>query len=184
MPNLKTVSDAMMPGLKGVGLNGQLTQQMAQVIATGLTEWVQRIVVQTTDQGFGGKSKCVRTTLAVRVSTLFLNLLLADGAGSIFGGASARMTRGTAIGLAAAFSKMRINTHHPSVGSGTGRATFRAPPAGPFMIRGLTALGLADKGKSIGLGLDRTFASLVVPVAIVGAAEPYPGAGAGTGSII
>lgn len=184
MPNFKTISDAMLPGLKGVGLNGQLTQQMAGVLATGLTKWVQQIVVQTTDQGRGGKSKCVRTPLAIRASVLFFNLLLADGAGSIFGGASARMTRGTANGLAAAFSKMRLNTHHPNVGSGTGRATFQAPPAGPFLIRGLTAIGLAVKGKSIGLGLDRTFASLVIPVSIVGAAEPYPGAGAGTGSII
>lgn len=184
MANIKTASDAIVAGLVGVEVVGQSVPDLAAAIAIGLTEWASKIVVKTHDVGFLGRRENLRTELDVGASVLYDNLLAADTEAGLAGSGSAQITRGTANGLSKAFSKMKLRTDHPTVGSGKGRATFKAPPASPFMVRGLTEIGMQKKGKALGHALDKTFANLVVFVTIIGAAGPFPSVGSGSGRII
>jgi hypothetical protein len=96
---------------------------------------------------------------------------------------------GLANGLTAVFLQTLIKTQHVGVGTGAGVATFKAPPAFPSIIAGFASAGMVGqaasrKAQALGIGLDRTFASLFLPVAIVGTASPTAATGRGFGSIV
>jgi hypothetical protein len=68
-------------------------------------------------------------------------------------------------------------------------AKFLAPSCSGPMIEGFLAAGLVGDSMprlagAIGLALDSTFASLAIPIAIVGSASPSGGVGTGSGKIL
>ena len=180
---------ALMPNLLSVGMLGTDTPKLATGIATGVSLWVPQIVVQTIDSGSLGVGKGSPTPLLVPQPILFAALVAGDASFGLLGILSPIMTLGIANGLVLGFVQMLLNTVHIGIGVGAGVARFIAPPAGPVMAAGFATAGMVGedavkKANAIGQGLDTTFASLLLPVAIVGAPSPAGGAGVGVGNII
>ena len=180
---------ALMPNLLATGHLGLDTPKLAIAIATGVATWVPQIVVQTIDAGTLGVGKGVPIPLIIPQPILYGALLAGDASFGLLGILTPIMTLGIANGLVLGFLQMLTNTVHAGVGVGSGVARFIAPPAGPTMVGGFASAGMigedaAKKANAIGQGLDTTFASLVLPVVIVGAPTPAGGAGVGVGNII
>lgn len=180
---------ALMPNLLSTGHLGLDTPKLATGIATGVATWIPQIVIQTVDSGSLGAGKGVPIPLVVPQPALYGALVAGDAAFGLLGILTPLMTLGIANGLVLGFAQMLLNTVHAGIGVGAGVATFRAPPAGPVMVAGFQASGMngedaVKKANAIGMGLDTTFASLVLPVSIVGSASPAGGASTGVGNII
>ena len=180
---------ALVPNMAATGQLGSKMPDLAVGIANGLVKWLPSITVITVDAGSLGVGSGGPMPLIVAQPLLYLNLMAGDAAFGFFGPMSPLLTLGVANGLVLAFAQALIKTTHPGIGAGSGVATFRAPNSIPLMIEGFAAAGLkgdgpTKKASAIGTGLDATFASLVVPIPIVGSASPAGGAGAGFGQII
>lgn len=185
-PSIVTV---LTPPLLASGMIGPGLPKYSLGVATGVSNWLRSITVSTIDTGTAGAGKGVPTPLIVPQPLLYTNILLGMGAFGILGLMAPVFAVGLSTGLSAAFLQALTNTAHPSVGTGAGVATFRAPPAYPvlelgFKIAGLVGDGPTKKALALGKALDTTFASLVLPVAIAGPPSPSPSAGSGTGNLI
>lgn len=186
---LPAITGLLTANMTAAGMLGTDVSKIATGIATGLTQWIPQIIVQTIDTGTLGAGKGTPTPLLVPQPALYAALLAGDAAFGFIGILNPAFTLGVANGLSQAFLAMLTNTAHPSVGVGAGVARFIAPPAGPAMTAGFTAVGLKGmdmpkKANAIGQGLDTVFASLVLPVTIAGSASPSPSSGTGVGNII
>jgi len=180
---------ALVPNLLAVALVGTDVPKYASGVAAGLVRWIPSIRVTTTDAGSAGVGSNVPLPLPVPSPLLIPNLTLGMTSMGLIGPFMPVLVTGLANGLSVAFAQMLVKTTHPTVGTGSGVAKFVAPPATPFMVQGFSSVGMvgpsaAQKAGALGIGLDRTFASLVVPVAIVGSASPTGASGVGTGNIV
>lgn len=179
-----------LPGITGVvaasllstGLKGERTPELGMKVASGLVLWVSSIEVKTTDRGFRGEGNGSQA-LAVPQFTLFQNLLEAASAQGMKGSYMPPLMLGFANGLAEAFARMLVRTRHPTVGRGSASAKFSAPPAGDPLSVGFGTEAPVGIAAVIGAGLDKTFASLVVPISIVGSASFASASGTGAGKI-
>lgn len=183
------IMGSLMPNLASVAVIGIGMPKYARGVALGLTEWVPQIRVNTIDTGTAGSGKNVPLPLFVPTPILYANLLAGMAAQKLIGVVTPAFIMGLTNGLALAFGQMLVNTFHPSVAVGGGVAKFTAPPAARSMISGFQRAGLkgptaTKKARALGQGLDMTFASLVLPVVIVGPSSPFPGAGSGSGGIL
>jgi hypothetical protein len=180
---------ALIPNLISVGMIGTGLPKYARGVALGLQQWIPKVRVNTIDTGTAGAGKNVPLPLVVPQPVLYLNLVAGMTAQKQIGVLMPAMAAGLANGLVICFAQTLVSTTHPSVGTGGGVAKFSAPPAAQSMISGFAQAGMVGdqatkKAKAIGGALDRTFAILVMPIAIVGPPSPAPSAGSGFGSLI
>jgi len=179
----------LFPNMASTGNIGGGVAKFASGVAGGLAVWIPKIQVITIDSGSLGVGSGGPMPLVVPSPLLYANLLTGSASFGILGPMDPLLELGLANGLMAAFTGMLVKTTHPGVGVGAATAKFQAPPAIPDMIAGFSAAGLVGDGpvkkaSAVGMALDITFASLVMPVPIVGAPSPSGGAGAGFGQII
>lgn len=179
---------ALMANLASTGNLGQGIPSLAQGIANGVATWVPKIQVNTIDSGSLGAGTGVPLPLVVPQPALYAALVAGDASNGLLGINTPLVTLGIANGLALAFPSMLIFTVHAGIGVGAGVARFTAPPAIPEMLAGFALAGANSdesklKAKAVGQALDTVFASLVLPVTIVGSASPAGGAGTGVGTI-
>lgn len=171
----------------GSGL-GIAAPQLAAGVAAGIMLWLPALTVVTADVGTVGVGAGVLPCL-IPLPLLVAGMQGGFAASAQIGILAPAMALGMAGGLALAFPQGLITTVHPTVGVGTGVATFPGPPAVPFMIAGFRAVGLIGLltdalATAVGLGLTTAFLSFVVPVPILGAPAPAPSTGVGTGKIL
>lgn len=183
------ILNVLLPNLLSVGMLGTETPRLSRGIANGLTQWVPQIKVSTNDLGSAGSGKNAPLPLIVANPILLANLTTGMAAQGLLGVFVPPYLLGLTNGLCSSFLQMMVSTTHTGVGSGAGVAKFTAPPARTSMIQGFSSAGLlgeyfSRKASAIAQGLDITFASLLLPVAIVGSVSPYPATGVGSGSIV
>ena len=186
---LPAISGVLTSNLFAAALIGTDTPRLASGIANGVVFWVPTIQVTTVDAGSAGVGTGVPLPWLVP-QPLLLALLTANIPPAGFTGLFApSLIIGLANGLATAFLSMLVSTTHPTVGTGAAVAKFASPPAAGPMNAGFKAAGLVGDAAprlatAIGLALDSTIASLVIPMVVVGSASPSPSTGTGTGKII
>lgn len=171
-------------GMLGVGV-----PKYATGVINGLTLWVPQITVNTNDVGSGGVGTNVPLPLLVPTPVLLANLTSGMISQGLFGPLAPPFLLGLANGLTAVFLQTLVVTQHAGVGTGAGVARFIAPPAFPsliagFAMAGITGVATSRKAQALAQGLNVTFASLFLPVAIVGSATPSVTSGVGFGKII
>lgn len=179
----------LIPNLVATSLIGVGVPTYANGVAQGLVNWIPQVSVQTQDVGTGGSGKNVPLPLLVPQPLLVANITSGMAAQDLLGVFSPLLILGLSNGLSLAFLQMLVNTTHVGVGTGTGVASFRAPPATPSMIQGFKSAGMKGpaterKAAALGQAFDQTFASLLLPVAIVGSVTPSAATGRGFGKII
>lgn len=179
----------LIPNLVSSGMIGTGVPKYAQAIATGLSIWVPQVKILTVDTGTLGVGLGVPVPLIVPVPVLYANLVSSMIAQGLAGPLMPALMAGLATGLASSFGQMVTQTNHPTVGLGGGVATFRATPATPSMLLGFSSVGMSGSGptkkaRALGSALDRIFASLIMPVGIVGPPSIAPSGGAGFGNIV
>jgi hypothetical protein len=179
----------LVPNLVATSLIGTGVPTYANAVAQGLVTWIPQVTVQTQDVGTGGSGKNVPLPLLVPQPLLIVNITSGMSSQELLGVMAPLLILGLSNGLALAFLQMLVNTTHVGVGTGAGVATFRAPPATPSMIRGFKSAGMKGpaterKAAALGQALDQTFASLLLPVVIVGSVTPSAATGRGSGKII
>lgn len=182
------VSGLVAASLASVGNTGIAAPLLAAGVGNGVSTWTPQIVVMTVDVGSAGAGSggpipvVVPGSLVGTMTGSFVSF-------GIKGIAAPQMATAIANALIQAFLQGVIKTTHAGVGVGAGVATFRAPPAGPLMVAGFKSAGLNGTfaeplALAVGSALDTTFASLVIPVQIVGSASPTGASGTGLGQII
>lgn len=182
------IMGALIPNLIACGMIGTGVSKYARGVAMGLVRWVPQIKVSTVDTGSAGTGRNVPQPLTVPTPILYGNLVASMTSQGLAGPFMPLFVTGLSNGLTVAFAQMLVSTNHSSVGTGAGVATFKAPPAVKSITEGFTAAGLngkatARKARALGVALDRTLASLVIPIAIVGSASSSPSTGVGSGQI-
>lgn len=189
MPLFPPITAAViLPQLVATGMVGPGTPTYALGLATGLSYWVPTIGVITVDVGTFGVGAGL-LPLPVLPPVLYTALNITYVANGIYGPMAPLHLLGLANGISTALAMGIITTVHPTVGTGTGTATFQPPPAAPFILKGFADVGIKGDGptknaNAIGQALTAVLASLIVPVPIVGPPSPAPSAGAGAGSIL
>jgi hypothetical protein len=186
---LPAIVGALAPNFASVGILGVDVPKLCAGIANGLVQWVPTVQVVTVDAGVAGVGSNVPTPVVAPQPLLLANLMTGMAGQGLVGIFVPLFVQGLSTGLMTAFLQMLVKTNHPVVGIGTGVGKYVAPPSGPAMIAGLTSAGVIGisafrLGLAIGVGLDVTFASLVVPVVIVGSGSPVSTGGAGLGNIV
>lgn len=171
------------------GMIGPGMPKFASGVVGGIVRWVPTIQVQSQDVGSGGSGTNVPLPVTVPQPLLLANLTAGMISMGLFGPLAPLLLLGLANGLTAIFAQGLIKTNHVGVGSGTGVASFRAPPAFATMQAGFASAGMvgqaaARKAQAVAIGLDRTFGALFLPLAIVGSASPSAATGRGFGKII
>jgi len=186
---LPAISGVLTTNLFATALIGTDTPRLASGVATGLVSWVPQVTVSTVDAGSAGAGTGVPVPWVVP-QPILLGLLTANIPPAGFVGLfTPSLIIGLANGLALSFLQMLISTTHFSVGTGSGVASFKAPPAATSMVAGFASAGLVGDAAprlatAIGISLDSAIASLVIPIVIVGSASPSAATGVGTGKII
>jgi hypothetical protein len=186
---LPAISGVLTTNLFATALIGTDTPRLASGVAMGLVTWVPQVTVSTVDAGSGGVGTGIPIPWLVP-QPLLLGFLTANIPPAGFTGLFApSLILGLANGLATAFIQMLVSTTHPTVGTGSGAASFKAPPAATSMVAGFASAGLVGDAAprlaaAIGFSLDSAIASLVIPIVIVGSASPSAASGVGTGKII
>lgn len=180
---------ALIPNLVAVSMLGTGAPKYARGVALGVTYWVPKIRVITVDVGTFGAGKNAPLPIVVPLPILYANVVAGMTANGLAGTLMPVFALGLSNGLSLGFSQMLVNTTHPTVGVGTGVAKFLGPPAFSSILQGFTDAGLTGtmlpkKARALGMALDATFVSLVMPIAIVGPGSIVPGTGAGFGNII
>jgi hypothetical protein len=183
-----TLAAPILLNLVGTAHLGIATPVLALGVATGITLWMPTVQVISVDTGTLGVGAGVVPILIVP-SVLITNLTIGFKTFGLLGGMAPLTITGLGLGISTGMLLGLATTIHPTVGLGAGVCTFRAPPAAPMMIAGMTNAGMtgpsvAQLGSAIGMALDLTFATLVLPTPIVGPPSILPGAGAGTGTIV
>lgn len=183
-----SVAGLVAANLASTGNAGIAVSLLAAGVGNGVSMWTPQIVVMTVDVGSAGVGSggpipvVVPGSLVATMTTAFVSF-------QVRGVAGPQIAAGIANGLIQAFLQGIIKTTHAGVGVGSAVATFRAPPAGPSMVAGFKSAGLLGTfaepmALAIGSALDTTFASLVIPLPIVGSASPTGASGTGVGQII
>lgn len=182
-----SVTGLVASNLSSTGNLGIAAPLLAAGVGNGVGTWNPQIVVMTVDAGSAGAGS--GGPIPVPLSGLVGLMTAAFAAFGIKGMAAPTIATGIANGITQAYLQGLIKTTHAGVGLGSGVATFRAPPAGPVMVGGFKSAGLNGMfaepiALAVGSALDSAFASLVVPVPIVGSASPTGASGTGVGQIL
>jgi hypothetical protein len=164
------------------------TPNFALGVSIGTSKWLLSLTVTTIDSGSLGVGSG-QLPLIVPQPLLLANIAAAFAATGNVGIMMPLKALGLATGLSTAFLQAIIKTTHPGIGSGVGVARFSPVPAAPMIIAGLAEVGMVGQGvttiaTAIGMGLNQTFATLMIPIPIVGSASPAAGAGTGFGKVI
>jgi hypothetical protein len=186
---LPAIVGTLIPNLVSTGCLGTDVPKLCSGIGGGLVRWVPIVKVSTVDAGTAGAGSNVPTPVVAPQPLLLTNLLTAMASMGLLGIFVPSFVAGLSNGLSVAFLAMLVKTTHPGVGTGAGVGKYVPPPATPMMISGFASAGIVGDSAvrlatAIGMALTTTFASLVVPVAIVGSASPSPASGTGAGSIV
>lgn len=174
--------------IASAGMAGMDAPKIATGIGIGVSAWVATIVVQTVDVGTAGTGAGGPMPVTIP-GTLLGNMQTGFSAAGLVGQFAAPLASGLASGLTQAFLQALIVTTHVGVGSGSGVAKFVASSAVGPVAAGLASAGVVGQFASqlataVGIALDLTFASLVIPLPIVGTASPTAASGTGVGKII
>ena len=183
------IMGTLLPNLAAVAMLGTWVPKYARGVALGVSLWIPKVRVTTIDGGTAGAGKNVPLPLVVSTPVLYANIISGMAANGLTGVSVPALAMGLSNGLATAFLQMLVSTNHPSVGVGSGVAKFFGPPAYSSILQGFNSAGLTGellpkKARALGMALNNTFASLIIPIAIVGPPSTSPGTGVGTGSII
>lgn len=183
-----SVSGLVAANLSSTGNLGIAAPLIAAGVGNGVGAWNPQIVVMTVDVGSAGAGSGGPIPVPLPGSLVGL-MTAAFAAFGVKGVAGPTIATGIANGLVQAYLQGLIKTTHAGVGLGSGVATFRAPPAGPVMVGGFKSAGLNGTfaepiALAVGSALDSAFASLVVPVQILGSASPTAASGTGVGQIL
>ncbi len=167
---------------------GTRVPQLSRGVAIGLTKWSPLIKASTKDVGTAGSGKSAPSPLVVPNPLVYSSMIAGMASQGFTGVRMPTYSLGLTNGLVATFLTAVVNTTHPSVGAGTGVAKFSAPSATTSMILGFQEAGMQGDGpikmaKAVARALDLIFASLIVPIVIVGPSSPNPGSGSGFGGI-
>jgi len=183
------VVGAVLPNLIATANLGTGVPQLASGVANGVVQWTPQIVVATIDAGSLGVGSGGPVPVVIPPPAMLGAMTGGFASFGLLGIMAPLLIAGLSNGLVLAYLQALVKTTHPGIGVGSGVAKFIAPPAGPIFIAGFKAAGM--KGQStdqlalaIGQALDIVFASLLIPIPIVGSASPAGGAGAGVGNII
>ena len=177
----------LVPSLLSGGNIGTGMPRLAQGIANGVSLWIAQTTVSITGTGAAGAG-AVSYPLVVPPPLIIANMLGGFSSAGIIGIMAAPLALSIANGLVTGFAQGLIVAAFPGVGSGVGVARVSGPPPMESMNAGFASAGLSGDGsqriaRGISLGLSQTFASLLVPVPIVGPSGPSPGAGTALGKI-
>jgi hypothetical protein len=179
----------LLPTLISSGMVGPSIPQYALGVSNGVTAFLQSATVQTTDVGTLGSGVGL-IPLIVPQPLLLTNILQGMQAAGTFGPMAPMMALGLANGLAAGLLQGLITTTHPGIGVGAGVARIvGAGSAIPQMIQGFSSAGMNGPGSSkqataLGIALDSTFATFLIPTPIAGPPSPSGGSGVGFGKIV
>lgn len=182
------LSASVTAGILSGGLIGPAVPQLGSGIGQGIALWAQQLKVTTVDAGAAGTGKGLGPLLIPQ--TLIMNsLLLSYTINGQLGVMAPLEASGIATGLFVGFGQGLISTTHPSVGVGAAVARITGPPAFSSLMQGFSSAGITGSGASkkanaISMALTMIIQTLVLPVAIVGAAGSSPSSGSGFGSII
>ena len=182
------IAAVLTPALMATGMLGLATPKYAFGVGTGVMKWAQQVIMLSVDVGtLGGGSSS--GPLVVAPPVLMTNLLIAFGSLGILGVLSPLKALGLANGLSQAFMQATCLGSHASVGAGASINQFQSGPAAPFIIEGLASVGFqggctVKMATAIGLALDMTFKSLLLPMPILGPPSPIPSSGVGFGKIL
>lgn len=183
------IAAAVSTAMAGVGMTGTAVPQLAFAVGTGVTLWTSStLIVTTVDVGTLGVGAGL-LPCAIPAPLLLAGFSAGLPASGIVGVGAPQLAAALANGLSLAFLQGLITTVNPTVGVGTGVATFPGPSSIPSMLAGFASAGLtgtstAQLATGIGMGLDIAFASFTIPIPIVGAPSPLPSGGIGTGKIV
>jgi hypothetical protein len=189
MPMVAPVLSATITGaIFAGGLIGPAVPKLGSGIGQGIALWVKQLKVVTVDTGAVGVGKGL-APLIVPQPLIMVNLLLAYTINGQLGVMAPLEATAIANGLFVGFAQGLITTNHPSVGVGAAIGRITGPPAFSSLMQGFSSAGITGPGASkkanaISLALSIVTQTLVLPIAIVGAAGPSPSAGSGIGSII
>jgi len=180
---------AIVPSLVSCSFLGTSVPKYANGVAQGLVRWVPLIKIQTIDGGTAGVGSNIPLPLVVQTPVLYANILSGMLSNGLNGLLMSAFVSGLSTGLTTAFAQMLIKTTHPGVGVGTGVASFRAPPAFASISSGFATAGMngpasLQAARALATVLDITYASLLIPVAIVGSPSTIGASSTGFGTII
>jgi hypothetical protein len=181
-------SPVIATNLVATGMLGLGVPKYAQGVANGVAMWLPTIAVATTDAGSLGTGVGV-LPFALPQPLLLTSLTESFQSLGMFGVMAPLKILGLANGLAATLPSAVVQTTHPSVGTGTGLASFTSPPPMPMIQAGFAQAGLVGGtiprvALAIGLGLQKAMIAFRVPVPIVGSASPSGSSGVGSGKIV
>lgn len=189
MPATPTgIAGLVSSNIASAGMAGLDAPKIASGIGIGVSTWVASIVVQTVDVGTAGAGSGGPIPVAIP-GTLLGNMQTGFASAGLAGQSASALAAGIAAGLTQAFLQALVMTTHVGVGSGAAVAKFIASSAVGPVAAGLSSAGVVGQFASqlataVGTALDLTFASLVIPVPIVGTASPTAASGSGVGKII
>lgn len=163
--------------------------KFVQGLGVGLSTWTPTIVVNTTDVGTAGSGKGVPVPVIIPQPTLYANLIGGMVSQGLVGVMSPAFILGLSNGLVLLYAQVLTNTAHVGVGTGSGVATFRPPPAFPQIQAGFASAGMVGEGsvklaRALSRGLEATFKSLAAAQPIVGPSAPSAGSGRGFGNLL
>ncbi len=184
-----TIAGTLAASFAGVAFTGVGLPQLSLGVGTGVNLWTSStLVVTTVDVGTLGVGAGL-FPCAIPQPLLLAGLTTGFAGMNMAGTSAPQLIAALANGLSLAFLQGMITTVHPTVGVGTGVASFPGPSSVPSMLAGFAAAGMtgtsvAQLATAIGMGLDIAFAGFTIPVPIVGAPAPSPSSGVGVGKII
>lgn len=176
------------PALLSCGFTGVNVPQLSLGISTGVCTWLSSSAVSIAGVGTFGVGG-VSTPLVVPSVLLTPNFVNGFAGSAIVGTWAATLATALGVGLSQGFAQGLITAVFPSVGTGTGVAHLVYPPPDSFLTAGLASAGITGLwapvfAHGVSVGLSATFASLFVPVAIVGPSSPTASSGVTTGKIV
>jgi len=179
----------LVPALAGCAMVGVGVPKFATGLGIGLSAWTPTIVVNSTDTGTAGSGKGVPVPILIPQPLLYGNLFSGMTGQGLVGVMRPAFVLGLSQGLVLLYAQCVTNTAHVGVGVGAGAASFRPPPALPFLQAGFAAVGMVGEGgvkmaRALSQGLERTFRSFVLPQPIVGPPSPSGASGRGVGNIL
>lgn len=182
------VTGILLPSLLSTGFLGTDLPKLSRGVASGVVRWANLVKVSTVDAGSAGTGSG-QIPVLVPYPLLFGNITAGFASNQLIGIFAPLFITGLTNGLVNSFLQGLVKTTHAGVGTGAGVASFRGPPAQASLSAGFRSAGMngdaTDRlARALGQALDRTFASLVIPVPIVGTASPSAATGKGSGKII
>jgi hypothetical protein len=172
--------------LVATGNIGAGVPKVAKGLGVGLSTWVATVQASALATGTLGVGAGL-TPLIVPSPILYAALLAAAPGEKILGVLAPLFLLGVANGASLSLATGIVQTVHPTVGTGGGTVTFKAPPSAPFFEKALKAAGVQSPDKlarTVGKATDNVFRALVLPIAVVGPPSIAPSAGPGTGKIV